>query len=67
MGTYGADDFVNALITMETIPAESSLWFCYEYFHDAVAQAFEERKILLLIFADMHDPENIAVLHEFFN
>ena len=41
VGTYGSEDFVNALIEMEAVSAQSTVEFCYNYFADAVEQAYE--------------------------
>ena len=45
------------------IPEDTPIKFCYEYFQDAVYQAYYERKPLLLIFADLSEPTNLAFLN----
>lgn len=59
IGTYASEDFANVLVETGIIPKDTGVQFCFEYFNDAIEHCFEERKLLLILYADLMDENSI--------
>lgn len=65
-GSYASADFANLLLDMKIVQKDTWLNFAQEYFNDAIEEAFEENKLVLVIYADMNDVNSGSFLMDLF-
>jgi len=66
IGTYASEDFANALVEMKIVERDTPVEFCFEYFNDAIETCFEERKLMLLLYADLLDDDSVVFIKQIF-
>lgn len=66
VGTYASEEFANALVDTGVIAKDTEVTFCFEYFNDAVEQGFEEKKLILILYADLLDENSMVFIKQIF-
>jgi len=62
VGTYASEEFANALVEVGAIGKDTEVNFCFEYFNDAIEQCFDEKKLLLILYADLLDENSMIFI-----